>query len=272
MAVAARELTGDLNAFQIMFFRSVLGLFIISLIILKTGKLHTFKTQRIRLHIVRNTFHFMGQYGWLVGISLLPLAEVFALEFTVPLWTAIIASLFLGEAITRRRMLAIVLGLVGVAIIVKPGIEVLSLASLTVLGAAFCYAISHTCTKSLSGTEDPLSILFLMCAIQLPLGLGFGLNNWVTPNSVEIVWLTAIGITALSAHYCMTKAMQYADVSIVVIMDFLRLPAIGIIGILLYNEALDVSLLIGASIMLMGNLAAMAKVPKKKSKKVNVSQ
>ncbi|MEZ8826084.1 DMT family transporter [Vibrio amylolyticus] len=264
MAIAARELSDELNAFQIIFFRSVFGLMFISLIMVKARKLNQFKSERLGLHLVRNVFHFMGQYGWLFGISLLPLAEVFALEFTVPLWTAIIASLFLGESLTLRRLFAISLGLLGVVIIVQPGQEVLSLASLTVLGAAFCYAIAHTCTKSLSRTEDPLTILFLMCAIQLPLGLVFALNQWVTPNTIELFWLTIIGITALSAHYCMTKAMHYADVSVVVIMDFMRLPAIGVIGVLAYNETLELSLLIGASIMLMGNLTAMAKPRRKR--------
>jgi len=94
MAVSVRELGSDIDTFQVLFFRSAIGLIVISTIIIGTRNTRLFYTGRIGLHSIRNTFHFAGQYGWFVGIGLLPLAEVFALEFTVPLWTALIASFF----------------------------------------------------------------------------------------------------------------------------------------------------------------------------------
>ncbi len=116
MAVGARELSGEIHTSQVMLFRSALGLLVISFILLVTKNYSGFSSKRLGLHGLRNTFHFAGQYGWLLGITVLPLAEVFALEFTVPLWTAIIAWLFLGEAITMRKLAAIGLGLVGVLV------------------------------------------------------------------------------------------------------------------------------------------------------------
>ncbi len=260
MAIGARELSGEVSTFQMLFFRSVIGLVAISLLMFATRTTAHVFTRRLRLHGLRNVFHYAGQYGWFVGIGLLPLAEVFALEFTVPLWTAIIAWLFLGEALTKAKLAAIGFGLLGVFIIVKPGYEVVNLASLIVLGAAMCYSISHACTKSLSATEHPFTILFMMCVIQLPIGFVLALPSWQMPVGTQWNWLLLIGVTALSAHFCMTKAMQYADVTSVVIMDFFRLPAIAVVGVFLYNEQFEWSLLLGALLMLLGNVAAMSKL------------
>ena len=104
MAVGARELNGQIGIFQILFFRSIVGLLVLLPIILLSNsfskKDHFLFPKRLKLHVVRNLFHFAGQYGWFLGIGLLPLATVFAIEFTVPFWTIIISYLFLKESIT----------------------------------------------------------------------------------------------------------------------------------------------------------------------------
>lgn len=257
MAIGARELSGDIDTFQVLFFRSAIGLVVMFFVIASTGNIKLFRSHRIGLHGLRNVFHFFGQYGWFVGLGLLPLAEVFALEFTVPLWTALIACFFLNETFTVKKSISIVLGIFGVIVIVRPGIEIVNYASLIVLGAAFCYAISHTATKSLSSTENPLTILFLMCLIQFPIGLCLSLPNWQNPLGIEWLWLSTIGITALTAHYCMTKAMQYAEVTVVVTIDFFRLPLISIVGVVLYSENFKITLIVGTLLMLFGNLLNM---------------
>ncbi len=254
MAVGVRELSGLIDTFQILFFRSVIGLVIISLAIACSGKGERFRTHRLGLHGIRNSIHFAGSYGWFLGIGLLPLAEVFALEFTVPLWTALIASTFLNEQLTLRKVTAIALGLIGVFVIVQPGQGVVNFSSFIVLGAAICYAIAHSSTKSLSATEHPLTILFFMCLVQLPIGLCFSLQNWQNPAGIQWFWVVVIGITLLTAHFCMAKAMQTAKATVVVTMDFLRLPAIAMVGVLFYSEPLEFTLMAGALLMLLGNL------------------
>ncbi len=253
MALGARELSGDIPVFQTLFFRSAIGLILISLLILLLDKKQVFRSERVALHTFRNTFHFFGQYGWFVGIGLLPLAEVFALEFTVPIWTAIIAALFLREKITPRKAVSISLGALGVVVIVRPGVEIVDAASLIVLGAAICYAVSYTATKSLSSSESPLTILFYMCLVQLPVSFFLSMSVWTWPAGIQWLWLVVIGVTALSAHFCLVKAMRYAEVTTVITLDFLRLPLIGVLGVLLYNEAFELYLLIGGVLMLFGN-------------------
>lgn len=254
MAVSVRELSGEVDTFQVLFIRSVIGLIVISLVIVVSGKTKCFRINRLGLHGIRNSFHFAGQYGWFLGIGLLPLAEVFALEFTVPLWTALVAYFFLKEALTVQTIISILLGISGVIVIVQPGVEIINYASLVVLGAAICYAISHVSTKAISSTEHPFSIIFMMCLIQLPIGFLLSFVSWQYPTTIQWIWITIIGITALSAHYCMTKAMLYTEVTTVVTMDFFRLPVIAIIGVVLYSEELELSMLIGALFILFGNL------------------
>jgi len=267
MAIAARELSGAIDTFQILFFRSLLGLVIISLLILAKKDLSLFSTSRPKQHIIRNLTHFGGQYGWFLGLSLLPLATVFALEFTVPLWTAIIAAIFLKERLTFKKVSAILLGLMAVAIIVNPGNELFDYSSFIVLAAAIFYALAYVSSKSLTNTEHPMTMLFYMCLIQLPMGLALTILNWHTPDLIQWGWLLLVGTTALTAHYCIARAMQLSEVSIVVTLDFLRLPLIALVGIVFYAEDFQISIIVGGALMLLGNLINTP--PRLITKKIN---
>lgn len=273
MAVGARELSGEINTFQTLFIRSVIGLSIISLVIARMGGRPLFATRRPGMHIVRNLFHFAGQYGWFVGIGLLPLAQVFALEFTVPFWVALIAAPLLGERLTGRKILAVAMGVAGVLVILKPGVEILELASLIVLASAVSFSFAYVATKSLSATENPLTVLFYMCLVQMPVSLVLALPNWQMPTEPVIwFWLVVVGVTALSAHFCITNAMKCADAGIVVTLDFLRLPLIGVVGIVFYQESFELALVFGALLMLVGNLINVYRPKYQRKMMTNLNQ
>ena len=252
MAVGGRELAGQLSTFQILFFRSVIGCLIVGFL-LWCGNWRQILSKQLRVHVLRNIAHFGGQFGWFYGIALIPLAEVFALEFTVPVWTAVLATVLLREQITRARVGAIILGVLGVFLILRPGLAVISPASLAVLGSAFCYALSHTLTRRLALVDTPLTILFYMTIIQLPLGLVTSIFDWMTPSLAMLPWIMVVGVAALSGHYCMARALAIADAIVVVPMDFLRLPLIAAVGFLFYGESLDWFVLAGGVVMFSGN-------------------
>ncbi len=252
MAIGGRELSEELNTFQILFFRSAIGLFVIACLLQRNGWQQV-RTPAIATHFFRNLAHYGGQFGWFYGLAFIPLAQVFAIEFTVPVWTAVLAVFFLGERLTAPRMIAIGLGIVGMLIILRPGLEVMNPAALAVLGGAICYAISHIKTKQLAHIDTPLCILFYMTVIQLPLGLIPALYDWKTPSIDAWPWILMVGLTAMSAHYCLTRAMKLIDATVVVSMDFLRLPLIAAVGFLFYGEPLEWAVLIGALVMLIGN-------------------
>jgi drug/metabolite transporter (DMT)-like permease len=249
MAIGGRELAAELTTFQILFFRSIVGVAAVAVLLQRSGWTQL-RTRVFGTHLVRNIAHFGGQYGWFYGLALIPLTEVFAIEFTMPIWTAMLATLVLGERMNRLRTLAVVVGFVGVLVILRPGIAVVSPAALAVLASAAAYATSHVFTKRLSGTETPLAILFYMTVIQLPLGLVPSLPDWVWPSPAMWPWVAVVALTALSAHYCLARAFRLAEATVVVPMDFLRLPLIALLGLVLYGETLKIWVVLGAGIIL----------------------
>jgi drug/metabolite transporter (DMT)-like permease len=254
LAVATRELDREIPVQEIILFRALTGLIVTSIIILALRQTELFKTKRPGLQLLRHGFHFFGQAGWLFGIGYLTLADVFALEFTVPVWVAIIAAVFLKEHLTLSKVSAIALGLIGVIIIVKPTSGMLEPAALIVGGAAVCYAIAHTSNKALTRTETALGLLFFMSLIQLPMGILLSIPVWTMPTGTHWIWLITIGLCALIGHYTLNRAMQEAEVGYVMTVDFLRLPLIAVVGVLLYMEPFKVTLLLGGAAILLGNL------------------
>jgi len=254
MAVGGRELSKELGTFEIVFLRSVVALVIVIALVSRSGW-GQITARRIGLHAMRNVAHFAGQFGWFYAIALIPLAEVFAIEFTVPAWTMLLATMLLGERITGARVLAIGLGITGMLIILRPGFAVIGAGALAVVGASFCFALSNTLTKKLATHESALAIVFYMAVMQTPLGMLPALKQWVEPSPSMWPWLIVVGASALAAHYCMSRALKLADATVVVPMDFLRLPLIALAGFAFYGEKLDWFVLVGAGVMVAGNFS-----------------
>lgn len=253
MAVAARELSADLGTFQILAIRSLIGFLGIAVILSQTGW-QQISLRNLNVHILRNLAHFCGQFGWFYAIAFIPLVAVFAIEFTVPIWTALFAAILLAERLSAVRLLAIVLGILGVLIILRPGLAVVHPAALAMLGGAVAYGLSHVLTKKLSGQDSSLCILFYMTLIQLPMGLLPAAFAWTTPTATHWPWLILVGVSGLTAHYCMVRALSLADAMLVVPMDFLRLPLIALVGYAFYGEHIDGYLAMGAGLIIAANL------------------
>ena len=251
MAIAARELLRSMGSFEILFLRSLVS-FVLMLAVLPHFGLGALRTQLFGLHVLRNVLHFGGQYAWVYAIAMLPLATVFAIEFTMPVWTALLAMLILGERLNRGRVVMLALGVVGVLIILRPGFAVVQPAALAMLAGAFAYASVNISTKRLVKNDSAFAILFYMSAIQLPLGLFPALPQWVAPGAADLPWILAIGAAGLVAHYCITRALHIADAMLVVPIDFLRLPLIAVVGMLMYGEPLEAQILLGAAVIFAG--------------------
>lgn len=253
MALGGRELSNGLGTAEILLYRSLIGAFILCVLLTRLG-FAQLRTAKLGVHTLRNIAHFAGQYGWFYGLAWIPLAEVFALEFTLPVWAAILAALLLGERITLPRLSAIGFGLVGMLIILRPGLAVIHPAAFAVLAGAACYALSHVTTRMLALADPPIAILFYMTVLQMPMALVTALPGGVAwPEANAWPWLVTVGITALSAHYCMTKALTLTEATVVIPIDFLRLPLIAVVGFVFYAEPLSWPVLIGAGLMVLGN-------------------
>ena len=250
--IAVRELSENLGVFQILFIRSGISLAIVTPLIAARGA-RLLRTDRIGMHMARNGVNFVAQAAWAYGVAMLPLAAVTALEFSTPLWVALLAVLFLGERLSRHRVIAVISGFVGVLIILRPGVEAVQLAALVVLGSALCFATSNVIAKALTRTEGTLTIVIWMQIMQLPIGFLTCIWSWTDPAWSDAPWLIVIGCTGLSAHYAMAKAFALADATVVMPIDFLRLPLAALAAYAVYREPVSIFIFLGAALMFAGN-------------------
>jgi drug/metabolite transporter (DMT)-like permease len=254
MAIAGRQVSGIHDTFEIMTWRSLIGFMIISLVIFATRNQGQIKTDRLGRHLLRNTAHFAGQNLWFWALTMIPLAQVFALEFTAPLWVILLAPLFLGETLTRTKLFAAFLGFSGTLIVAQPGFGHIDPGVLAAAAAAICFAVTAIFTKTLTRHESILSIMFWLTSMQLVMGAAMALQDgamqWPTTQSVP--WLVVIGLCGLTAHFCLTTALSLAPASTVIPVDFIRLPVAALLGWLLYGEVLGLEVYLGASLILGG--------------------
>jgi len=259
VAIAGREAMVHLDPFQVMELRSVIGILMLYPLVYKSGGLANMKTGRPVQHIVRNIVHYGAQYSWFLALTLIPLAQVISIEFTLPIWTALFAMLFLGEKLNVWRVAAIVLGFAGVLVIVRPETGHIDPGQFVALAAAFGFGISVVLVKSMTRTEPVVRIIFWMLIIQSIIGLLPAWQVW-KPVPAEIWgWVVLIAFCGTFSHYCMAQAMTYADATIVVPMDFIRVPLAALAGWVLYEEALDVYIVTGAIFILLANLLNLKK-------------
>jgi drug/metabolite transporter (DMT)-like permease len=258
IAIAGREATRELSVFQVMLLRSAIGLLLIIPLVRAAGGLAALRTQRLRDHALRNIVHYAAQYGWFAALTMIPLAQVVAIEFTMPIWTVLLAAIFLGERITAAKMVAVVLGLVGVTLIVRPGgaggMGSIAPGQFVALAAALGFAVSVVMVKSLTRSDGAIVIIFWMLVLQSLIGLIPAIATWRWPSPAAWGWVLVVAFCGTYSHYCMARALAHADATVVVPMDFLRVPLTALAGWLIYAERLDLLTVLGAALILGGNL------------------
>jgi drug/metabolite transporter (DMT)-like permease len=269
VALSVRGLQGSLSVFEMLALRNLGGIVILAgMVLIAPSAEQKIWPANIGTHGLRNTAHFAGQALWVYGVTVLPLATVFAIEFTTPAWVALFAVLFLGERMTVFRGLAIALGFLGVIIILRPGLDSFRPEALAVVAAAVFFGVQITTTKFLTGTNSTWTIMLWMNLMQLPLNLVANLFLGRPPFSLaSLEWsllLPALGIavSGFTAHYCLTNAFRHGDATLVVPIDFLRVPLIAVVGWLLYGERPEMAVWIGAGVVIAGvcvNLIAEAR-------------
>ncbi len=252
MAVGVRELSDTLGPFEILFVRSLTGVAIVATVVLRTADPTVLRSRQWGWQLFRHSVHFAAQVGWIVAIAGLALAEVFAIEFTSPVWGALLAVLLLGERPTPARLCALLCGILGMLLVVRPGILPVGLPTVAIVLAAIGFGFANVATKKLVSTDHPLGIVFWMCVVQALLALPPTLWQWVTPALADLPWLLFVGVCGLSAHYALSRAMQLADALFVLPIDFLRLPLIALVGVLVYDERLDPWTILGGAVIVSG--------------------
>jgi drug/metabolite transporter (DMT)-like permease len=267
VAIAGREAMREIGPLEVVFWRAAYGVLVMALVFACYGGARTaLQTRRPGLHAARSAIHLGAQFAWMAAIALIPLVEVFALEFTTPLWVALLSPLFLGERITTARLLAGLLGFAGVLIVIRPessGLAAatfaipisLSAGSLFALASALGFAFNIMATRALARTDPPSGLLAWMTGLQLPIASALLLAGpGIETRSIATAgWCLLCALSSLAAHYCLTRAAQLADAIVVAPMDFLRLPLIALVGVSVYDEALRAPVIAGAVCILAAN-------------------
>ncbi|MCF6316492.1 MAG: DMT family transporter [Marinosulfonomonas sp.] len=255
MAVAGRVVSVELDTFELLLYRSLIGIAIVTIVAGAAGTLPQISTRHFSTHLIRNISHFTGQNLWYFAITVIPLAQVFALEFTSPLWVIALSPLLLGERLTQTRVIAGMLGFIGILIVARPGAETLSWGLGAAALSAIGFAGSAIFTKRLTRDTSLTTILFWLVVMQSVMGLiCAGYDGQINlPTIVTLPWVILIGAAGLIAHFCLTKALSIAPASTVIPFDFVRLPLIAVVGMLFYNEPLDGFVFLGGAIIFAAN-------------------
>ncbi len=241
------------HPFEIIFFRNLFGLMAMAPWFYRVG-FAGLKTQRIGLFVGRGLFSLVGMTCWFSAIALVPLAEVVALSYTAPLFTTVAAIFLLGEQVGLRRWGAILIGLAGAAIILRPGMIELSMGSVLAIAAAGTMACGVVLVKLLSRTESTPAIVAWQQIVVLPGSAVLAFFVWKTPSLELLGWMVLLGVVGTLGHLAVTKAFSLADTTAIMPFDFFRLIFTAIVGLVFFAEQPEIYLWIGAGVIFVSSI------------------
>lgn len=237
-----------MHIFQVVFLRNVAGILFFLPWFLQAG-FGVLKTARIGAFGLRSLFGFASMLSWFYAVSVLPLADAVALNFTAPIFGTILAIVVLQEVVGIRRGAAMIVGFIGAMIILRPGLTELSVGSYSAIFSAVTMACSMTMVKLLSRSENTAAMVALNQILIIPMSLIPAIFVWETPTVEQLVAILIIGLLATIGHLCFTKAYTLADASIVMPFDFFRLIFSALIGFIFFMQEPDLFTYIGAAII-----------------------
>ena len=248
-----RKLSNDFGVFELVFFfSSISAILLIPMAMrLPKGSLQGVK-KRFGLYIIRGLLSFFGMLASFYAYSVMDIANVQALLFTVPLFTILLAGILLGEFVGLRGWLSCAIGFIGALLIVRPGVIPVNPGALAALISAFAFAAANIAIRKLGTTENPILITMVSNMIVVPLSVAPAAMNWVTPTWDQVPWILMMSILFMGAMVCLTFSIREADARIVQTINFLRMPWSVIVGYMMFAELPDTWTWLGAIIIFFG--------------------
>ncbi len=239
---------GGMTVFQAVLFRQIFGLIIFAPVILNAG-LGTLKTTISKRHFMRALAGFLGMVTGYYSLSLINIADSTALQFTLPFFTMFCAVLLLGEKLQSHRVIATIIGFVGVLVIVRPGFAVFNVGVAVALAASAFYAMSDTMSRWVARHDPFLSIMTWNFLFMIPLALVPSVIWWVTPP-IDLWWkLLGFCIAGLGAQFCLTRSFGLAEASLVSPILFLRLPLLAVVAYFAFGQTTSIWTWVGAGVI-----------------------
>ncbi len=256
MNVTIREVAGDIHIFEIALFRNVFGVLIFLPVVFRTAA-NPLRTRRVGLLSLRAVLNTVAMLAFFYALTLIPLTDVTALSFTTPLFASVLAIVILGESMSARRGVGLVVGLVGGLVILRPGFQDVGLGSLMVLLSSGTWACALMCIKVLTRTESALTIALYAGLMQVPVAFVAALFVWVWPSWSELGLLAVIGGLGGFAQLCLSQSFRDADPTLVLPVDFTKLIWAGLAGFIVFAEISDIWTVLGA-VVVFGPVFCMA--------------
>jgi len=217
-------------------------------IFLRSG-LAPLRTERLGQHAIRSAVHSGGMVLWFIGLPFVSLADITALGFTGPIFVTIGAALFLGEIVRLRRWAAVMVGFLGAVVIIRPGFESVSFATIAILASTPLFSASNLMAKSLARTESADTIVVYQSCLIALLTLPLALWNWQTPSWSDCGWFLLAGAFGTAGHLVMQRGYHLADITVLQPIGFLSLIWNTILGYLLFHQQPDIWTYVGAAII-----------------------
>lgn len=243
-----QHLSSGIHIFEIAFFRQLIGFLFMAAVFLRGG-LRPLATKRFGLHVLRSILNVIALLAFFYGLSVEPIAKVQALSLTSPLFASLGAVLLLGEKMTVHRWIALGIGFFGALVILRPGLQTVSLGALMVLLSNSVWACALVVIKMLSRTESSVTITLYASLLQSPAAFAFAIFFWQWPTLSQLLWMTVIGVFGTLAQLCLSEAFRRADATLVLPLDFTKVIWASLIGYVFFDQVPEIWIWIGAMIV-----------------------
>ena len=264
--LCAKEILQTYSLTQFVLLRSAIAVAIMLAVAPRFGGYASLRTREPGWHILRSLLAVGAMFGFFYGVANMPLINALTLGYTAPLLVTALAAIFLGEKVGWRRWAAVSVGFIGVLIMLRPGREPLSFASIAVLIAAACYASQAITARRLGSTETTLSLSFYVVVAPLIIStVLIGQEDWLAPDAVG--WTLIVGAAACSVVAWVGFVNGYRAVSPAILapLEYVALVGGALAGFLIWDERPDSGVITGAVIIVGSGLFVLYRGEARKS-------
>lgn len=235
MSIFIRKSSEQLHIMEVIFLRNLLACIILVPILSSSG-LHNFKMKEPKLFFFRAIVGSIGMIAGFIAFTLIPLAQATAISFTTPIFVTIGAALVLGEVIKLRRIIAIIIGFLGMLIIVQPGSGALSVGVSLAFISAVAHSVNGLLVKKMTAKESANAIVAWMVILIVPITIVPAILVWEWPGPETWIYLWLLAIFGTLGHLCFTRAFALAEITSLQPLEFIKLPMTALVAWLIFSE------------------------------------
>lgn len=246
--LGVRFVGAELPSIEVVFLRALFTLLLTAPFVFRPGKF-AWRTNNLPLQLLRGAIGVASMWTWYYALTNMPLADAGVLSFTTPIFITLGAAIYFRESVGAVRSSAVVLGLIGATVVLKPGFETISLAAVAAVGSSILWALSLLIAKDLTRFDSPITISFYQPLMIAPIAGLAVIPVWVMPSGGA--WLALVGMGAVAAlgNFCYVQALKMTDASTLMPADYVRLLWMVTWGFIFFSEVPGWSTWMGAALI-----------------------